>query len=192
MNIKKRISKLLIISMIFGVMAQTQVFASEIPADTSTRTYSQVAGALGYEFTEEDINSLIPVFEVIEQLPDELLVNGTHEQINQFAKERGVSLKVYNDNIGETVNDLHLRVKRGDAFQCVLSIGQLLVTVGIPATKITKIKNYIAALGGVTEAAKLLVGATTISEKAQGILVALGGVLMTITGIDGIREHCFS
>ena len=62
--------------------------------------------------------------------------------------------------------------------------------LSIPASQITKIKDYIAALGGIKMAAKLLVGATTITEKLQGTLAALGSILGTLTGVTGVYEHC--
>ncbi|MGX7358757.1 hypothetical protein ACWOES_03565 [Dolosigranulum pigrum] len=62
--------------------------------------------------------------------------------------------------------------------------------LGIPAAQITKIKDYIAVLGGIKMAAKLLVGATTVNEKLQGTLAALGSILGTLTGVTGVYEHC--
>lgn len=186
LSLKKGIATLLIMAITLTTFTSTQVFA----ADKTNRNFTWQAEN-GYEFTAEDITSILPVLETIDKIPTELLEKGTHEEINKFCQEHGTSLKIYNDNIGETSSDLHLRKKRKSAWRCSLAIGQLIVTVGIPATKITKIKKYISALGGVRKTAKLLVGATSVSEKARGLLTSLGSVLMTITGIDGIKEHCF-
>ena len=166
----------------------TVAFAAE---PSSTSSYSVDESQLVTTFSQADVDSLIPVFEAIEQIPDDLLENGSHAEINQFFQDQGVSLKVYNDAIGETQNVLHIRNKRADGWKCALAIGELLVTVGIPATQITKIKKYIKALGGVKAAAQLLVGATTVSEKLAGTLTALGEVIATISGVSGIKEHCF-
>ena len=38
----------------------------------------------------------------------------------------------------------------------------------------------------------IFVGATMVSEKLSGSLVALGEVLATINGVVGIKEHCFN
>lgn len=92
-------------------------------------------------FSQTDVDSLIPIFNAIEQIPDDLLENGSHTEINNFFKAQGVPLKVYNDAIGETKNVLHIRNKLANALMCAVSIGELIVTVGIPATKITKIKK---------------------------------------------------
>lgn len=188
MKFKKNVAGLLAVTMFTGaVTPATPVFASE----KIVSSYQGIVTDNGYEFTQEDIESIIPVLETIEQIPDELLESGTHDEISRFCREHGTALNIYNDNIGETQKSIIIRSSRKSAAKCALAIGQLIVTVGLPATQITKIKKYIKALGGVAEAAKLLVGATTVSEKSAGILSALGTILATITGVDGIKEHCF-
>lgn len=142
-------------------------------------------------FTEKDINSTIPIFEAIIDTPDELLTKGTSDEIKQYYRQKGIYLNVYNDNIGEDSSNVSIITPRTNYFRCGLALGQLFLTVAIPATQITKIKKYIQALGGVWEAAQLLVGATTASEKTQGALAALSGILLTLTGIADIKEHCF-
>lgn len=186
MKLKKYIAGLLAVSMLAGAIAPVPVFASE----KTTTCYKGLVTESGYQFTQEDVDSIIPVLETIEKIPDELLETGTHEEISQFCRANGIALNIYNDNIGETEDFIVSSFGKRDAGKCAIAIGQLIVTVGIPATKIVKIKKYINALGGVWEAAKLLAGATTVSEKSAGILTALGGLLATITGVDGIKEHC--
>jgi hypothetical protein len=77
-----------------------------------------------------------------------------------------------------------------DVTRCVLAIGWVLGSTVFAATKITKIRAAIRGLGGITEAAKLLVGATSWAEKAQ----ALGGAGATAAayfmGIDTILNNC--
>lgn len=58
-------------------------------------------------------------------------------------------------------------------------------------TQLVKIKNYIASLGGVWATTQLLIGATTVSEKLQGVFTGLLGVISTLSGIEDIKEHCF-
>lgn len=144
-----------------------------------------------YQYTQQDIESLTPIFEAIEQTPDELLLNGNSKQINQYFRSKNVKLNVYNDLLGETEDDVPIATFRSNYWRCGLAIGQLLVTVAIPATQLSKIKNYISALGGVWNAARLLVGATSVSEKLRGTLTALSGILLTLTGISDIKDYCF-
>lgn len=153
--------------------------------------YANEKSKTEYQYTQEDIDSLIPILEAIEQAPDNLLNNGTSAEINQYFQSQGIGLNVYNDFLGETQDNVILVAPRANYWRCGLALGQLLVTVAIPATKLVKIKNYIASLGGVWNAAKLLVGATSVSEKLQGALAGLSGILLTLTGISDIKDHCF-
>lgn len=142
-------------------------------------------------FSQEDVDSLKPIFEAILNTPDELLEKGTGEEITKYYKEQGVRLHVYNDNIGEDTSFVSIYAPRANYWRCGLAIGQLIVTVGLPATQLTKIKKYVSALGGVWETAKLLVGATSVNEKLQGTLIALGDILLTLSGITDVKEYCF-
>ena len=142
-------------------------------------------------FTQKDADSLIPVFEAIESIPDNLLESGDSTEINKYFQNYGVELNVYNNNIGEESSDISIITPRANYWRCGLAIGQLLLSVAIPATQIAKIKKYIAALGGAWNAAKLLVGATSVSKKLQGTLSALAGILMSLTGISDIKDYCF-
>lgn len=153
--------------------------------------YANEKAKTEYQYTQEDIDSLVPILEAIEKAPDDLLNNGTGAEINQYFQSKGIGLNVYNESLGETQDNVIIATPRANYWRCGLALGQLLVTVAIPATKLAKIKNYIASLGGVWNAAKLLVGATTVSEKLQGAVAGLSGILLTLTGISDIKDYCF-
>lgn len=142
-----------------------------------------------YGLSQEDWESIMPFLEIIDEMPMELLEEGNSTKINNYFSERGLNTHVYNPDKGET-----FRVKRKNALRCGLALGQLAVTVGIPATQIMKVKRYINSLGGAIKAAKLIVGAATAAERAAApkyALIALGEILLTITGIADIRDYCF-
>lgn len=173
---------LLISSVILPVSANAH---TQIKSDKQIETTTQLS--------QEDMQKMTPLLEVIDEIPIDLLENGSSKEINDYMIERNVYTKIYNDNIGETEEDIVEGTKiatRANWWKCALSLGQVVVTVGIPASQIVKIKNYIAALGGVKMAAKLLVGATTVSEKLAGTLTALGTILGTLTGVTGVYENC--
>lgn len=164
---------------------------------TENDTKAAFISELETQFTEEEISQVLPFLEAIEDMPADLLEKGTSSEINTYMAKKGISTKIYNDNIGETESDVIPGNNTGimavaSWWRCALSIGQVIVTVGIPASQITKIKNYVAALGGVKSAAQLLVGATTASEKLYGTLTALGTVLGTLTGVTGVYDNCLS
>lgn len=60
----------------------------------------------------------------------------------------------------------------------------------IAAAKVIKIKKYIKELGGLAEAAKLLVEATTWEEKLRVGGQALIGLAGELTGVTGVYEAC--
>ncbi|WP_255294889.1 hypothetical protein [Bacillus sp. AFS041924] len=71
--------------------------------------------------------------------------------------------------------------------------GALALFVGsnlIAASKLLKIKKYISALGGFTEAASLLLRASTWEERLRIGGTALVGLAGEITGATGVWAAC--
>ncbi len=182
---KKFVSIFLMVLMLFTSILSNAVItcAAEKPKD--------VKEIKTYKYNSRDINSLTPIFYAIEDIPDELLKSGNSEQITQYFYDKGVQLNCYNDLLGETSTKIPIISFRSNQWRCGLAIGQLLVTVGIPATKLAKIKKYISALGGVKKTVGLLIGATSVSEKLGGTLAALSELILTLTGISDNKEYCF-
>ena len=56
--------------------------------------------------------------------------------------------------------------------------------------KITKIKGAIKALGGIKQTAKLVLGATSKTEKAKVLGKAGAGAAGYFLGIDTIKNNC--
>lgn len=71
--------------------------------------------------------------------------------------------------------------------------GAILFAIGsaaIPAAKILKIKRYMNALGGTTEAIKILWGASFSSEKLAALGGAAGALGAELLGITAVKEAC--
>lgn len=80
------------------------------------------------------------------------------------------------------------------AWQITKCVGSIAWAIGsgiFAWSKLLKIKKYIAALGGLRNAAALLVGATTWSEKMKAGGTALLNLAAEISGISGIKDNCF-
>ncbi|CAA9473728.1 MAG: hypothetical protein AVDCRST_MAG67-219 [uncultured Solirubrobacteraceae bacterium] len=80
--------------------------------------------------------------------------------------------------------------------KCAGSIVAAIVSVAIPAAKVIQLVKFVKAVGGVREAAKLLLGATTKAEKLRAIRKAVGAksataVAAALLGIPGVRDNCF-
>lgn len=76
--------------------------------------------------------------------------------------------------------------------KCAGSIAWALGSGIFAGAKLLKIKKYIKALGGVKEAAALLLGATTWAEKMEAGGSALVNLAAEISGVKDIKENCFS
>jgi hypothetical protein len=75
--------------------------------------------------------------------------------------------------------------------KCAGSIAWAIGSGLFGGAKLIKIKKYIAELGGLQKAAKLLVGATTWEEKLHAGGYALINLAAELTGVAGIQANCF-
>lgn len=83
-----------------------------------------------------------------------------------------------------------------DVLRCGGSIIAAAVGVGIPLAKLVQVAKFVKAVGGVREAAKLLIGATSRAEKLKVLRRAVGAksasaVAAAMLGIPAVRDNCF-
>ncbi|PIE91953.1 hypothetical protein CO726_29215 [Bacillus fungorum] len=170
----------LALSVGFGLTAPSfSVSAAEVNNDYSSHIQNE-KGA----FSKEQVEQLKPVLKAIEDIPDQLLVEGNEDAINEYFKDKDIALKVSND-VQSSV-DKQIPIMGVSAWDCSLAIGELLVMNAIPIAKLAKIKKYVKALGGAWETAKLLVGATTAGEK----VAALSALIAELTGFTNVKKEC--
>lgn len=74
--------------------------------------------------------------------------------------------------------------------KCVAAITWVVGSSIFAVAKITKIKGAIKALGGIKETAKLLLGATSKTEKAKALGAAGASAAAYFLGIDTIVNNC--
>lgn len=79
-----------------------------------------------------------------------------------------------------------------DVLRCIGTIGAVTVGLFIPAVKILKIKKLVEQVGGVWEAARLIVGGSTTIERVREVGAALSFLVAEFVGIVAIRDFCFS
>ena len=80
--------------------------------------------------------------------------------------------------------------------KCAGSMLAAVVSVVIPGSKLLQLKRFVKAVGGIKDAARLLLQATTKAEKLKAIRSAVGPKAMGATAaallsIPGIRDNCF-
>lgn len=135
--------------------------------------------------SEKEMEAFLPSLEAIAEIPDELLESGDSDAINEyFSNKLGMETHIYNEQAGE---EKPVIVQTQGWWGCSLAIGEALAMNAIPIAKITKIKKYVDALGGIKMTAKLLTGATNAGEKAA-MLSALMGEL---SGFTNVANSCW-
>lgn len=171
----------LALSVGFGLTAPSFSVSAE---EVSNNTYSSYIQNGQGAYTKEQVEQLKPILKAIEDIPDELLVEGNEEAVNQYFKDKNIALEVSNGVKGSI--DEEITIMGASAWDCSIAIGELLVMNAIPIAKITKIKKYVKALGGAWETAKLLVGATTAGEK----WAALTALIAELSGFTKVKNAC--
>ena len=86
MKIKKFISSVLALCLMCTMVTlrPETVFASEKNVGTN-----QI-------FSEKDVESIMPFFEILEKIPMELLEEGDSSKVNNYFRENGLSVHIYN------------------------------------------------------------------------------------------------
>ncbi|WP_144507524.1 hypothetical protein [Bacillus thuringiensis] len=134
-------------------------------------------------YSKEEVKQLTPILQAIEEIPDELLVEGNEDAVNEYFKNKNINVTVSNDSQAMLENQNPVMY---GAWECSLAIGEIIVMNAIPIAKLTKIKKYVKALGGAWNTAKLLVGATNAGEK-WAILTAL---IAELSGFTKVKNDC--
>ncbi|MGV1006667.1 MAG: hypothetical protein ACOYEV_18295 [Candidatus Nanopelagicales bacterium] len=76
--------------------------------------------------------------------------------------------------------------------RCVAAIAWVIGTTVFMAAKLIKIRAFINSVGGLTQTAKLLMGATTAHEKSVALGQGLAAVASALLGIDTVASNCRS
>jgi len=114
----------------------------------------------------------------------------THYEINGTTLTQVVEHHAGNYSYGIVADPWWNPGKAWKITKCVLAITWVVGTTVFVAAKITKVKAAIKGLGGIKEAAKLLVGATSRTEKLQALGSAGASAASYFLGIDTIQDDC--
>ncbi len=150
-----------------------------------------------FDFTKEFGPALEYTFNAIYSIPDEVLAEGGEAANKWFVdndyRAADASLASDNDDATLTERDLEALDARGfwDVTKCVGSVLWAIGSTAIPIAKITRIKKYIEALGGVKKAVELMLGATSKAEKLKAGGQALVSLSAELLGISAVKANCF-
>lgn len=140
-------------------------------APTNTEGAKSVSTAQEASPTQADVEQAL---NLINEIPDEVLLKGDKATADWFTQHNQSQLTA-----------------RASIWGCT---GAVLALVGgnlVSAAKLLKIKKLIDDLGGVTDAVKLMWGASFNYEKLQAAGGALGALAAEFFGISAVKSQCF-
>lgn len=170
MTIKKEAKMFCLLMAI--LMFMLPIFSSAAQANSNvSNDYDYQTEMNKYQKTSQ--SELEKMFSSIEDIPDEVLNSGNQEEANMYLSDY-----------------IYPKMQAG-WWECSLAVSAVVFSTAIPVAKITKIKKYVKALGGVKEAAKLLYGASSKSEKLNQFGQAGVALVGELSGFTQIQKSCF-
>lgn len=141
--------------------------------------------------------SLEKIFGIIHSIPNEVLEKGDDE-LDKWLVEHGhrsskkkppTRRDTIQRRTPENIQDFAER-SFWDVARCVGAIAAFIASNAIGAAKIFRIKKYIEALGGIREAAELLLRASTTAERLKEGGEALALLAGEILGTSSVANNC--
>lgn len=137
----------------------------------------------------EDINlsveQLEKVFEILDKMPEGILMSNDVNAIYNYLLENGIELKSNN----------YTSYGAWEIAKCVGAITWVIGSTVFAAAKIVKIRKYIKVIGGVKQAAIMLMGfyktGVVPPDAGEKVGVALMNLASEILGIAAVRDNCF-
>ena len=144
---------------------------------------NEVASATKFGNTFKDLSeeSILLVLKAVDEMPQGMLERGNQEEIDKYMLSKGIDLKFDNE------------VQFRDFWGCV---GAVAWAVGSAAGigMLVKIKQFIAAVGGIKAAASALMSIAESGANYENITkfgYAAVDMGSTILGIKAIGDNCF-
>lgn len=142
-----------------------------------------IAAEAGNTFKDLSEESILLILEAVDKMPQEMLDRGDQAEIDEYMLSKGINLKFD----GET--------EFRSFWGCVGAITWAVGTTAIGIGMLAKVKNFVAAAGGVKAAATALMAIAKSGASSENIskfgtaLVETGAVIL---GIKQIQDECFS
>ncbi|MED4632296.1 hypothetical protein P9443_05140 [Peribacillus frigoritolerans] len=182
---------------IFSIIAALLISFVSSNFQTSTALATSEDSAI-----QDDYKGLIEFFDLIDSIPQEVIDSGEQEVANWLSEETGLAL-IAEDGIIKS-SSFQTRGFLG----CSAAILGVLAGVGIPFTKILKLKKAISALGGMGKLVDDVLPLAREYQKKEGLgkiaalkkatkkkAPELGGqfidAIADIAGITAVADACF-
>jgi len=156
--------------------------AQAAPTQTSSaQTVSATQQEAAPAPTEAQLAEMEDALSIIERIPDSVLQAGD-AATQQWLAENAPAPSAGGGEVTLQANILG----------CAGAIATVIASTAFPAAKILKAKALIKQLGGVTEVAKIMWGASFSHEKVKALGGAAAALAGELIGITQIEEQCFS
>ena len=156
--------------------------AQAAPTQTSSaQTVSATQQEAAPAPTEAQLAEMEDALSIIERIPDSVLHAGD-AATQQWLAENAPAPSAGGGEVTLQANILG----------CAGAIATVIASTAFPAAKILKAKALIKQLGGVTEVAKIMWGASFSHEKVKALGGAAAALAGELIGITQIEEQCFS
>ncbi|MFI3126025.1 hypothetical protein ODU07_11290 [Streptococcus suis] len=142
-----------------------------------------IAAEAGNTFKDLSEESILLILEAVDEMPQEMLDRGDQAEIDEYMLSKGINLKFD----GET--------EFRSFWGCVGAVTWAVGTAAIGVGMLAKVKNFVAAAGGVKAAATALMAIAQSGASSENLtkfgaaLVETGAVIL---GIKQIQDECFS
>lgn len=159
-----------------------------IPGVTQVVHANELSAATeaGNTFKDLSEESILLILEAVDEMPQEMLDRGDQAEIDEYMLSKGINLK-FDGEEGKT----GFRSFWG----CVGAVTWAVGTTAIGVGMLAKVKNFVAAAGGVKAAATALMAIAKSGASSENLskfgaaLVETGAVIL---GIKQIQDECFS
>lgn len=176
----KRLRKSFVAALVVLMLNVAVLPTASVMADVSKM--EQVQLKTENSFADLSEGSMLTLLKAVDKIPQEMLDKADQYEIDQFMLKEGVDLKFHGE-----------RTKRNVAY-CVAAISWAVGTTIFGVLKITKIKKFINAAGGVRKAADALI-AIAKGGRSHLNLEKFGSKLIDLSadilGIKEIKDNCF-
>ncbi|SFE37355.1 hypothetical protein [Peptostreptococcus sp. D1] len=176
---KKKISAVLLFSILTG---------SVLPCVNTVRAEKSSYREIKNEHDAEmnlSIAQLEKVFEVIEKMPEDILLKNDVNSIYDYLLKNGIELK----------SSSYTTYGAWEIAKCVGAIAWVVGSTVFAATKILKIKKYIKTIGGIRKAAILVMGffktGVVPPDAGEKVGTAIMNLASELLGITAIKDNCF-
>ena len=172
------------IKMVSVALLSTVILNIALTEGVSVVHANEVVSAtkLGNTFKDLSEESILLILKAVDEMPQGMLERGNQEEIDKYMLSKGIDLKFDNE------------VQFRDFWGCVGAVAWAVGSAAVGIGMLVKIKQFIAAVGGIKAAASALISIAESGANYDNITkfgYAVVDMGSPILGIKAISDNCF-